>query len=168
MKLSDSQVHALSLLASLLELLRAEIPVSHRLEVLAVVSEHIGEFAVVEAAQVGVYLVGLESLFKVDTHLGSDLGQHVGIHASVGCFLKEQVLGLGQAQVAVHVEGLLVEVSRVAVGWQLSRHFQKLLEDPGSLSEQQTRLLDAVSPKLHVAATAAETHCIVVQGREGS
>ena len=154
-EVGDSQIHAFALVTGLLVLELSEIPVSHGLEVLGVVAQHIGNLFVVEVAQIRIHLVGLECLFKVDAHLGGHLGENACIHACIRGLLEEQVLGLSQAQVAVLIERLFVEIGRVAVRRQLGGHLEELLEDPCGLSKQFAGLLDAIASKVHVASSTA-------------
>jgi len=166
-EVSDCEVHGAALLASLEELGRAQLPVGHSAEVAAVIPEHIRHLPVVEGSQIRINLVSLEGLLKVDGDLGGNLGENAGGHTCVTRLLEEEVLGLGQAEVAVLVQRLLVEVAGVGVGGQLSRHREKLLEDPGGLAEAVASSLDALACEVHVAAAAAQAHSEVVQGGEG-
>jgi len=93
-QVGDSFSHTLSLGISSGVLGLSKLPVGLSSEVTGVVAEHIGESAAIVLSQLDVALVGLEGLVEVDSDLSSHVGEHGGLHASVGSFLEEQVLGL--------------------------------------------------------------------------
>ena len=70
------------------------MPVRLSEEVLGVVSEHICKFTIVVTAEGRIDLVLIEGLLEVDGDLGSDLGEHACVHASICGFLEEEILGL--------------------------------------------------------------------------
>jgi len=167
-QVSDGEVHTFTVITSLDELSRAELPVRHGGEVLRVVSEHVRHLPVVEAAKVRVNLVALKGLLEVDGDLGSDLREDSRCHACITGFLEEEVLRLSQAKVAILRQSLLVEVNRVGISRKLRRHSQQLLKDPCGLAEVVAGHFDTITIELHEAGAAAQRHSEVVHAREGS
>ena len=115
-QVSDGKCHASALIVCFLEERGAELPVGLRLEVLGVVAHHVGELSTIETTQVWAHLVRLEGLVEVESDLGGDLGEHSRVHASVTRLLEEEVLGLGQAEVRVLGQCLLLKVTGGALG----------------------------------------------------
>ena len=66
------------------------------------VSHHISKLSAVKAAQVRINLVVLEGLLEVDRDLCGNLSEYSGVHTCITGLLEEEVLGLGQAKIAVH------------------------------------------------------------------
>lgn len=81
------------------------------------VAEDIGKFSVIETAQTWVHLIGLEGLLEIDGDLGGYFSENSSIHTSIARLLKEEVLGLSQAQIAILCQCLLVEIDGMGISW---------------------------------------------------
>lgn len=117
-----SFIHATALILGLLVLGGAKLPVGLSQEVLAVVSEHVSHLTVVVGAQGRVHLVVIKGFLEVEGDLRGDLREDTSVHTGIRGFLEEKVLGLGQAQITVLCECLLVEITRMRIRWQLGDH----------------------------------------------
>jgi len=81
------------------------------MEVFRVVSDHITKGTILEVAQIIVCLVLLMSFLKINGNLCCDFGKNTCIHTSIASFLKEKVLSLSEAKIAIHGQGFFIEVS---------------------------------------------------------
>ena len=70
---------------------------------------------------------------------------------------------MSETDVCVLRQSFLVEVTRVRGRWQLCRHGNELVEDPGGLSKVIARVFDAITVQVHVASASAEAHSEVVE-----
>ena len=100
--------------------------------------------------------------------MSGNLGEHGWIHAGLTGFFEEEVLGLGQAQIAILSQSLLQEVRCLALGWQLARFCNQVLKDPRRLLEQFARNFDTFTAKIEEASPPCEAHGVVVEGGESA
>lgn len=165
-KVSDRQVHSFTSVRCCLELLRSKLPPGHGLEIARMVGQHILEASILEAAQIRADLARLVSLLEINGDLGGDLSQHFRVHTRIACLLKEEVLGLSQAQVAIHHQRLLVEVRGVAIRGHLGGGLLDVVEEPGRVAEVLAGHFDSVATQVHKAASPCEAYSHVIEGRQ--
>ena len=132
------------------------------------VSHHICKLPVVKAAQVWANLIRLEGLIEVKRNLSSNLGEHCWVHTSLASFFEEEVLGLGQAQIAILSQSLLHEVGCLALSWQLTCLCDQVFKYPGRLLEQFACNFDAFTAKIQEASSPCEANSVVVEGGESA
>ena len=113
----------------------SKLKVCHSMVVLGVITQNIGEVAIVVSSQVGVDLVGLECLLEVDTDLSANLGQGYGLHLVISCLAEEKILSLSKAQHRAHSQTFLGEVRSGLTSGQLGNLSQEVLIDPSRLLE---------------------------------
>ena len=109
--ISCSQIHAFSRLTSGIILGNGHVQVGLGQEVLGVVSEDIGELAILIGSELLIHLIAFKRLLEVHGYLGSNLCEDLRSHACITGLFEEEVLGLSEAQVAIHSEGFFGEVS---------------------------------------------------------
>lgn len=132
------------------------------------VAHHICKLPVVKAAQICTNLIRLEGLIEVKRNLSSNLGEHCWVHTSLASFFEEEVLGLGQAQIAILSQSFLQEVGCLALRWQLAGLCDHMFKYPGRLLEEFACNFDAFPAKIEEASSPCEAHSIVVEGRESA
>lgn len=163
---TSGNAHISSVILGFLESVNTKDQPSAALEVSIVVFKYSREPTIVKFLDSFVCLTHFICFLEILRNLKCNLTQKLRRLLFLRSHLVKQVLGLGQHQVAQHVQSLVCEVGAGLRWLQLGYVLLQALENPSGLLHVATRVLDSISIKRHEAGHAPKADAVVVLGAQ--